>query len=404
MLKIAEIGHVVPMQRYLMRNRTTVGATQNAQVSIVSSKQEFENIEADWRALERNCHVPPTVFQSFDWIKTWIDVHLSSPGLEQLFIVTGHRGSRLVFAMPLALSNNLGIRKLSWLTQPIGQYGDVLCDKSVDVTDWSEAALKFIREKNAADCLRLRHIRETSNIGPYAKAHWHDGKLNERAPAMDLTRFVNEAAYDARYDADQRRRRKRIRAKLEKFGDVCHEVLKPAAACESIDQALDEKLKWLGERGRHNQALHCAKHRAFLKAMAHLNSPCLKQITTRMSAGGKPVSWEVGFLYQGTQYQYLTSHMNDMTDLSPGRLAFDLSQRKALMDGIKKFDLMVPFDKHKESWASGSEPVTDFHFPLTARGAIYSGFYLGWARPMARKAYQNAPKPLLKLAQRILCL
>jgi len=220
---------------------------------------------------------------------------------------------------------------------------------------------------------------------------------------MDLTRFATEADYDARYDAEQRRRRRRIRAKLEKIGPVSFEVLPPEAAQENIKLALEEKVKWLTERGRYNSALHCPKHVQFLQSLANLKSTSMKQITTRLSAGDKPISWEVGFLYQGTQYQYLTAHMAHLTDLSPGRLSFDLAQRLALRDGVKKFDLMIPYDQHKESWASGSEPVTDYHLPLTLRGALYAHVYLGMARPLMRKIYLRTPQHVLKRLQSVLC-
>ena len=122
----------------------------------------------------------------------------------------------------------------------------------------------------------------------------------------------------------------------------------------------------------------------------------------QLSAGDQPISWEIGFIYHGTQYLYLTSHMAKLTDLSPGRLTFDLSQRQALRQGLKSYDLMIPYDPHKESWASQTEPVNDYYLPLNTYGAFYGHFYFGWLRPILRKIYLGLPMGKLKILQKIL--
>lgn len=380
----------------------TLGLPSGATMRLITTSRAFHQLARNWQELEENCHVPPTVFQSYDWIKAWVETHLTPTSDAQLFVVVGYLSNHMVFAMPMCLSRAHGIRMLTWASQPIGQYGDVLCHTSANLTQWTNAAVRFIKNQRQADILRLRHVRATSNIAPHAKRHWHDAKLYERAPAMDLTRFATEADYDARYESDQRRRRKRIRAKLEKIGAVKYEVLHASLVEANIDQALDEKRKWLTERGRFSLAFQCPHHAAFLKAMATKSLPTLRTITTRLSAGDQPVSWEVGFVYQGTQYQYLTAHMSHMTDLSPGRLAFDLSQRQALAAGVKTYDLMIPYDPHKESWASSTEPVNDYYIPLTTLGAAYGHIYVGWLRPMLRKVYVALPKTTLQKLQKLL--
>ena len=391
-----------PVQSHYAPATDASGLPLDAHLSVITNQLELNRLGKDWRDLEQTCLVPPTVFQSFDWVKTWADIHLPIQPNEKLFIVAGYIKNRLVYVMPLALAKRRGLRNLTWLSQPIAQYGDILCDKSIDPEVWTEAAINFIKLHNYADIIRLRHVRATSNIGAYANAHWHDAKLYEQAPTMDLTRFATEADYDARYDGDQRRRRRRIRAKIEKLGVISYETLASAEVSSNIDQALDEKRKWLAERGRYNCVFSQATHAQFLKALALTPSASVNTIVTRLSADGKPITWEVGFIYQGTQYQYLTSHMADLTDLSPGRLAFDLSQRHALRNGVKNYDLMVPYDPHKESWATRSEPVNDFYVPLTPVGAFYGHVYVGWLRPILRKTYKTMPQSKLRLLQKLL--
>ena len=402
LLKVMDISAPSPDQSHYAPATDANGLPLGAHLSLITNPLALNNLGNAWRELEQTCHIPPTVFQSYDWVKTWADVHLPIQTNEKLFIITGHIDNHLVYIMPLSLSKKRGLRTLTWLSQPIAQYGDILCDKSLDAAKWTEATINFIKHHNYADIMRLRHVRATSNIGAYSAAHLYDAKLYEQAPTMDLTRFATEADYDARYDGDQRRRRRRIRSKIEKMGPIVYETLDEPETDPNIDLALSEKRKWLAERGRYNSVFCQSTHATFLKALVRQQTSSIKTITTRLSAGGKPVTWEIGFIYQGTQYQYLTSHMLDMTDLSPSRLAFDFSQRQALRDGVKNYDLMVPYDPHKESWATRSEPVNDFYLPLTTLGAIYGHFYVGALRPMLRKTYKALPQSILRRLQKLL--
>ncbi|MEO9168694.1 MAG: GNAT family N-acetyltransferase [Aestuariivirga sp.] len=400
--KVKDISASAPQQPNFAPAADAMGLPIGAQLKLITNPMALIQLANGWRELEQTCHIPPTVFQSYDWIKTWADIHLAPQSNEELFVIAGYMGNRLVYVMPLARAKRRGLRVLTWLSRPIAQYGDILCEKSIDPETWTNAAITFIKQQNKADIMRLRHVRATSNIGAYAKAHLFDAKLHERAPTMDLTRFATEADYDARYDGDQRRRRRRIRSKIEKIGAIAYETLDATEANPNIDQALDEKRKWLEERGRYNSVFCQSTHAAFLKALVRQQNSSIRTITTRLSAGGKPVTWEIGFIYQGTQYQYLTSHMLEMTDLSPSRLAFDFSQRQALRDGVKNYDLMVPYDPHKESWATRSEPVDDYYMPLTSIGAIYGHLYVGKLRPMLRVAYKALPQSTLRRLQKLL--
>ncbi len=378
------------------------GLPSASYLTLVTSYRAFDQLRDQWLDLEERCGKPPTVFQSFAWCRTWSDVYAKPDSTKELFIIAGYQHNKLVFIWPLLKQMQHGQRVLSWLTQPIGQYGDILADQAIDASRWLTAATRFLRQTKVADCMHLRHVRENANCGAHAKAHWHDGKLYERAPAMDLAPFKSEEEYDARYDASQRRRRKKIRKRLEEIGPVKFESLAPEQADEAIDLATSEKLLWLRQRGRFNEVLNCPNHAILLKNLMRLSHSNVQTTTLRLSAGGKPVSWEVGFRYRNTHYGYLTSHMNALTDVAPGRLTLDLSQRLALKDGFGTFDLMVPYDQHKESFASVMVPVNDYFLPLTFKGALYGHGYLGTLRPILRRIYQRLPLPALRVIKRLL--
>jgi CelD/BcsL family acetyltransferase involved in cellulose biosynthesis len=383
--------------------RTVVMAKLLPQViKIVSTVDDFHKIEDDWRKLEIENLGRSTVFQSYDWIKAWCDAYLQPEAKSEIFILTGYQGVKLVFALPLIKSRKAALTVLDWLTDPIGQYGDALCAKSESLQSWLAAAFDQIRKTKGIDLVRLRHVRDTSTIADYAKQHMQDAKYYERAPYLDLAAFKSESDYDARYTSTQRKRRKKIRKSLEDMGPVSFEVIPAGVACErAIEQSIVEKNAWLSDRGRFNRVMGCTRHVEFLKSLSRISNTKFRAVTTELKAGGKPVSWEIGFRYNGTHFAYITSHVNALTDLSPGRLHMDLSQRQALADGQTVFDLMVPYDVHKESWSSGTIPTNDYFHPITAKGWIYGQGYLKTLRPLIRKLYYSLPPKILRLLQPI---
>jgi CelD/BcsL family acetyltransferase involved in cellulose biosynthesis len=108
------------------------------------------------------------------------------------------------------------------------------------------------------------------------------------------------------------------------------------------------------------------------------------------------VSWEVGFRHRDTHYGYITSHLNALTDLSPGRLHMDQSQRTCINDGMAVFDLMVPNDAHKESWSSGTVDTNDYYLPLSVLGAGMGHGYIRTLRPFLRHIYYRMEKSNLR--------
>jgi hypothetical protein len=73
-----------------------------------------------------------------------------------------------------------------------------------------------------------------------------------------------------------------------------------------------------------------------------------------------------------------------------------MSQRDCLAAGLKAFDLMVPYDAHKESWSSACMPTQDYFLPFSRKGRIAGTLYLSHIRPALRALYYRMPQSLLR--------
>jgi CelD/BcsL family acetyltransferase involved in cellulose biosynthesis len=371
--------------------------SRHARLSMVTTLQSLTAIEHEWRALEQSNIAPASVFQNFSWVYNWAAVYAKAEGWAELAVVTGYEGGRLVFVLPLMQQTAMGITTLKWLTEPSGQYGDILVAEGQDAATWMQSAVSYLKRLKGVDIIRLRHVRADAHVAGYLKDQFHDARHNERAAYLDLTAFPDEAAYDARYTPTQRKRRKKIRKELEQRGPMTFTVLPAGARADAaIDAAIREKNAWLAERGRQNRILHCPGHLTFLKTLSRSSDPEFRMEVSELCFGDEPVSWEIGFSHRGTHYGYITSHVNKLTDLSPGRLHMDQSQRNCVKQGLQKFDLMVPYDAHKESWSSNTVTAADYYYPLSLRGRVFGKLYLCLLRPAIRRIYLKAPQGLLR--------
>ena len=194
-------------------------------ITLISSVRSLRVLAEKWRELERNSLNPISVFQSFDWVLAWCETYEELAPEIELHIIAGYDEDRLVFLWPLMKYKRSGFRVLSWLTEPFGQYGDVLCARGHCPRQWMESSLKFLRRMNGVDIMRLRHVRMDSHLASFGSGLFSDAKSAERAPFLDLTKFNSEDEYEQRYTSTQRKRRKKIRKHLEDQGDKLQNYL-----------------------------------------------------------------------------------------------------------------------------------------------------------------------------------
>jgi CelD/BcsL family acetyltransferase involved in cellulose biosynthesis len=371
---------------------------QEARLSLITTLPGLYALESQWRELESRTSSVAGLFQNYDWVSAWARTYLAGQGNSELCIIAGFSGARLAFVLPLMKVRHWGLDVVKWLTEPFGQYGDILIAPGECPMTWMAQSVHLLGKLKHIDVVRLRHVRADAHAAGFLKNGFVDALARDAAPALDLTAFATEADYDARYTPAQRKRRKKIRKSLEALGPVEFAILPPGTLSDrAIHSALAEKNRWLSQRGRHNRVLKCPAHAVFLKSLSRLRSENFACTVTELSAGGHPVSWEIGFDYRGTHYGYITSHKTELTDLSPGRLHMDLSQRRCLKDGLARFDLMVPNDDHKESWSSEKIATADYFHPMSPAGRAFGHAYLRGLRPLLRKAYYSAPIWLLRV-------
>lgn len=349
-------------------------------------------LEKEWRALEQRAEDGRNAFQNFDWCVCWSETFINDQHLADLHIVTVRDKDRLVLVWPLMMTCVGPVCVLRWLSDPYGQYGDVLVDPDYAHTDVFDAAWQHIHVTSKADALRLRHVRQDSRIHDYLLERCGIADEPQMAPALDMHLIRDEPAYDARYTKEQRRRRRRIRAALQKRGELQFQISSlHEALCNSAGLAIEHKREWLRQRGLYSEPLNNDGLEDFLLRLARRCGDSLHLVSSRIKVGGQAISHQIGLRYFGRHLCYLTSHDHRFTDLSPARLHMDFAQRAAIGVKTQVFDLMVPGDAYKKAWSNGEVQVCDFYSASSLKGKLFANAYLSILRPLVRRVYHAMP-------------
>ena len=387
-----ELADVMPVPPRAKADAISLGLPLGGHLALVSTLTELEGLKDAWQSLEASSGASHGVFQSFEWCSAWSRIY--AQGQTELAVITGYDKGKLAFVFPLMKTTEGGISMLRWLSEPFGQYGDVVIADDQDARRWLAGAWALIKTFKDVDLIRLRHVREDSKVRGFLAEAFRSAKSRGGAPCLDLAQYATQEAYDGRYSKEQRRRRKRIRKELEERGPVEFRLLDGLCQDKAIRDALAEKQKWIDERALWSRALACPRLLEFLHELRRSSGRNMRLVTSFMSAGKEPISWEIGLRFKDRHCGFITSHRADLTDASPARLHMDLSQRQALKDGMKTFDLMVPCDAHKASWSDRVIPVQDYYAATSARGWLNGVLYFEFIRPVLRHIYYRAPEPL----------
>ncbi len=138
-------------------------------------------METQWRDLEADSQDHNSVFQSFDWVMAWAETYVATPSNTSLHILAGYDKDKLVFIWPLMRARNKGFSVLTWLSDPFGQYGDILCRKGYSPRQWLEGSIAFMKRLKDVDILRLRHVRADSHLAVHAAHLLNDARLARKS-------------------------------------------------------------------------------------------------------------------------------------------------------------------------------------------------------------------------------
>jgi CelD/BcsL family acetyltransferase involved in cellulose biosynthesis len=351
-----------------------------ASFELVTTQAGFEALEGEWNELFARAGRDIHLFQTFNWLWHWSNHFLPAPGASgpRLSIVTARVSDRLVMIWPLVSERVGPIKRLSWMGEPVSQYGDVLIDEIPDKTALLRDAWGFVTRKTGASVLQLRKVRQDSAIAPLLEDKGATIVSELKAPFLDLKSAPTFTEYETRYSSGARRNRKRQRRRLEERGAITLQWLAKGPEAEAMTaEAFKFKFDWLRQRGIVSPALVDPRTAEFFADVTRADiRPAGCHVIT-LSCGDRPVAFEIGVRCKGRTAIHIIAYDLEFEKTAAGALLMEDSIRRAMDDGMAVYDLLAPGDGYKLEWADDAVIVRDWAIPLSGMGRAYSALHLG---------------------------
>ncbi len=377
------------------------GALSRLNFRLISDRAGFDALEPEWNALFETSGRSTQMFQTFNWLWHWANHFLCNNGApgDQLAIVTGRHNGRLVLICPFLVARSHGVAKLTFMGDPVSQYGDVIADTDTVSLDDLKAALDVALSATSVDLVRIRKVRADAVIAPLMTELGAATTESQLAPYLDFAGSKDFAAYEQRYSGSARRNRRRQRRRLDDLGTVELERRDHGVdARELASVAMTLKRAWLNARGLVSPALNDARTTAFFRdACAAAVRPAGCEMAT-IKVNGEIAALELSVSCKDRSAIHVIAYNLKFEKAAAGALLMEDSIKRACDRGLAVYDLLAPGDGYKLDWADQSVAVHDWALPMTLTGHAYAKVYLGVVRSGVKRMLSAMPSPVRWMA------
>lgn len=363
-------------------------------LELIAERSGFAALESDWDDLMGRCKAHTTAFQTFNWHWHWVQHYLCDQCSTPMLVVARRQG-RVEQIWPLVLDRHLTVKRLSFMGEPVSQYGDIIADPGSVSAEDLLAAWRFLTRNAGADILRLRKVRAGSTVALLADAISAVKSNETLAPHVELSGAANLEEAESHYSTKAKRNRRRLARRLGETHNLTFERHREGAtASDLIEVALKLKEAWLTDRGLVSAAIGDAKTMAFFRSAAASTERPTGLTVSALRLDGQPAAIQIGFVCGG----HYALHIN-VFDLAHeksgvGVLLTEQNIRDTFAEGLATFDFLGPADNYKFDWANKSVATADWTLPLTLKGVAYGRIYLDLIRTKGKQALSALPSPL----------
>ncbi len=358
---------------------------------LIDTFQDLEAHAAEWTALQQRAGGDSSAFHSFGFVAAWAKIWLhdadGTPSrCRRLAILTARQNGRLVMVWPLVVERQLGLKIVSWLGQPVAQYGDVLLDDVSDPDGLIEEGWLEIERRLSPDVVRLRKVREDAVITPFLVRLGLSPVCRREAPATRLRAGRDDGqSFEHDLSTKARKNRRRLMRRLEEAGEVRFLQLQgDAKACEVALHGLAQKRRWLRQKGLYSTAFRGPRLDRFVADVIGSQPAAAGARVYALMVDGRPAAVALGFVSAGRLALHTISYAGAFEKAGAGVLNLEAVLRAAEEEGLTAVDFLAPNADYKMAWADIVVPVCDYVASITLRGRIATTLYDIGLQPCAK--------------------
>ncbi len=391
---VARATQVVPARH---RDALTAGAADDVACALtlefVDTRAAFDALEAEWTALFRRAGRSEQVFQSFGWLWHWCH-HFLSPDDRKLSlaIVAGRRNGILVLVCPFVVATSNGLSALTFMGDPVSQYGDVLIESGPDAPSDLETAFDYVLARTGVDVLHLRKVRSDAALAPLLRERGALTTETQQAPHLNFEGPRDYSVFEQRYPKSARKNRKRQMRRLQETGATSFVRLDAGAEASDVaGRAVHLKRDWLRQRGLVSAAISDTRTEGFFRDCASGDGPESGVEIGFVRSNGDVAAIEIAIRCKDRIAVHLIAYDARFEKTGAGSLLMEDSIRRAYQAGMATFDLLAPGAAYKSEWADRMVDVSDYALALNFKGKVYTSAYLARLRPAAKALHEHLP-------------
>lgn len=351
---------------------------------LTTTRPAFDALAAEWNELFQRCGRGTQLFQAFNWNWHWCNHYLAAN--ETLAVLTCRQGGRLVMVWPLVGTRVAGLQQLSWMGEPVSQYGDVLIDAAAgNPASLLREAWTHLLATARPDIVWLPKVRSDAAIAPL---------IAELAPLCAQQRqsaFAARAAAPAAPSAKQRRTQARRCSKLG--APLRFFVLEGGdAARELAARTLAWKRAQLKARGVIAPAIADPAFDAFFADVAAGGDMPAGCRVVGLDCGSTTAAAGIFLAAKDHIVGHVAAFDARFEKASVGMMLLERTREAAFAQGFETFDLLAPADSYKLRLCESVLAVSDWAVPVSRRGALYAGLYLTRMRPAMKALLTALPR------------
>jgi CelD/BcsL family acetyltransferase involved in cellulose biosynthesis len=337
---------------------------------------DLADVESEWRRFEQVADC--TAFQTFDWLAAWQRHIGQRDGVKPVIVVGSFAGGETAFILPLALTQQRGVRRLSWLGQEHCDYNAPLLapyflqrissDRFLRV--WQALRAQMQREaKLRHDWITFEKMPQTvgDQINPFTAL-----EVTVNASGAHLTRLGDDwqKFYHAKRSSATRRHDRAKRRHMSRFGEVRFVTTTDIDdARRTLQTLFDQKHRTFARRGIPDIFQRQGLREFFLDLASNPDIRHQFHIS-RVEVGDTWAAANFAILFGGCYYHVLASYEDDaaLSQYGPGTLHLRELLAHAIKLGLRRFDFTIGDEPYKDEWSDSSVKLYDYSAPATWRG------------------------------------
>jgi CelD/BcsL family acetyltransferase involved in cellulose biosynthesis len=348
-------------------------------VEVIGDPVALDAIEHDWNELLRTSDA--TVFQSFEWQRTWWRHFGERRRGARLHVVTIRDGSTLVAVAPLWLETSrlLGlapVRRLRWIGCGDSDYLHLLVARGREEECVERVAAVLARDAGLFDVAVLEDTSDRSRtdllLGDALSRH---GWTVSRVAAQPCPETALLRSWEETIAAFRIHHRREIRRRLRNIERAHRIELEVVSRPEEVDSAIRELMEMHQQRWERDGYWGAFSDPGVM--------PFHRDVAARLGArgwlflaflrvDGHRRAGNYGFSFGDAVLTFQTAvrHDPELTPLSPGRVLHALTMQWAIANGRTRYDFMRGAEPYKYDFDAVDVPNwTTVAYPRAARRA-----------------------------------